>query len=156
MIRNEVKVFKFYCVIEGNYRVWLDKNESFYDFFEELKEEIFEELKSVFFNCYFYIIFMLVREVIGEFYGFLVENVVVGKGGDEFIGYFVCFFEGDYIVIIFFIFGMYFFYVRLNGIFVIEVFLREDFMIDGDIIVEKVKKVLVVFIVLFNNLIGNF
>lgn len=100
MIRDEVKAFKPYRVLEGgNYRVWLDKNESPHDLPEELKEEIFEELKSVPFNRYPHITSMPVREAIGEFYGLPAENVAVGKGGDELIGYLVRLFEGGNYVI---------------------------------------------------------
>lgn len=155
MIRDEVKAFKPYRVIEGNYRIWLDKNESPYDLPEELKEEIFEELKRTPFNRYPHITSMPVREEIGDFYGLPAENVAVGKGGDELINYLVRLFEGDYIVTTPPTFGMYPFYARLNGIPVVEVPLREDFTIDGDTIAEKAKKASAVFIASPNNPTGN-
>lgn len=46
---------------------------------------------------------------------------------------------------------MYSFYARLNGIPVVEVPLREDFTIDGDLIAEKAKKASAVFIASPNN-----
>ncbi|ASA77687.1 histidinol-phosphate transaminase [Thermococcus sp. 5-4] len=155
MIREFVKSFQPYKVVEGNYRIWLDKNENPYDLPGWVKEEIFEELKDLSFNRYPHITSMPVREAIADFYGLSPENVAVGNGGDELISYLVWLFEGEQVVTTPPSFGMYNFYAKLNGIPVVEVPLLEDFTIDGDAIAERSKNARVIFIASPNNPTGN-
>ncbi|WP_297501111.1 histidinol-phosphate transaminase [Thermococcus sp.] len=155
MIRGLVKSFQPYRVVEGNYRVWLDKNESPYDLPGWVKEEIFEELREMSFNRYPHITSMPAREAIADFYGISPNNVAVGNGGDELISYLVRLFDGNYIVTTPPTFGMYGFYAKLNEIPLVEVPLREDFTIDGRAIAEKSKNARAVFIASPNNPTGN-
>ncbi|WP_456422623.1 histidinol-phosphate transaminase [Thermococcus sp.] len=155
MIRELVKSFQPYRVVEGNYRVWLDKNESPYDLPGWVKEEIFEELKEIPFNRYPHIVSMPAREAIAEFYGISHENVAVGNGSDELIGYLVRLFEGDHVITTPPTFGMYSFYAKLNGIPIVEVPLRENFTINGEMIAGKSKNARAIFIASPNNPTGN-
>ncbi|WP_297497300.1 histidinol-phosphate transaminase [Thermococcus sp.] len=155
MIRGLVKSFQPYRVVEGNYRVWLDKNESPYDLPDWVKEEIFEELREMSFNRYPHITSMPARKAIADFYGISPNNVAVGNGGDELISYLVRLFEGNYIVTTPPTFGMYGFYAKLNEIPLVEVPLGEDFTIDGRAIAEKSKNSRAVFIASPNNPTGN-
>jgi len=150
-----VRSFQPYRVVDGNYRIRLDKNESPYDLPDFVKEEIFEELRDTNFNRYPHITSLPAREAIAEFYGLSVKNVAVGNGGDELLGYLVKLFEGDYIVTTPPTFGMYTFYARLNGIPVVEVPLREDFTIDGEAIAQKSRNARAIFIASPNNPTGN-
>ena len=155
MIREEIKAFQPYRVMEGDYRIWLDKNESPYDLPNWLKEEIFEELKELPWNRYPHITSMPLREAVADFYGVSPKNVAVGNGGDELISYLVRLFKGDYVITTPPTFGMYAFYARLNGIPVVEVPLREDFTMDGDAIAEKAEKAALISIASPNNPTGN-
>ena len=155
MIRELVKSFQPYRVVEGNYRVWLDKNESPYDLPDWVKEEIFDELREMSFNRYPHITSMPAREAIADFYGVSPKNVAVGNGSDELISYLVRLFDGNYIVTTPPTFGMYGFYAKLNEIPLVEVPLREDFTIDGRAIAEKSKNARAVFIASPNNPTGN-
>ncbi|NJE10531.1 histidinol-phosphate transaminase [Thermococcus sp. MAR1] len=154
-IRELVRSFEPYRVVEEDYPIRLDKNESPYDLPGWVKEEIFEELRELSFNRYPHITSMPAREAVASFYGLSPENVAVGNGGDELIGYLVRLFEGDYVVTTPPTFGMYSFYAKLNGVPLIEVPLREDFTIDGDAIAEKAGNARVVFIASPNNPTGN-
>ncbi len=154
-IRKEFLEFPLYRIVEGDYRIWLDKNENPYDVPRWLKEEIFEELRRIPFNRYPHITSMPMRKAIAKFYGISPENVAVGNGGDELISYLVWLFEGDYVVTTPPTFGMYGFYAKLRGIPTVEVPLREDFTIDGDAVAEKARDAAVVFIASPNNPTGN-
>ncbi|WP_297495779.1 histidinol-phosphate transaminase [Thermococcus sp.] len=155
MIRELVKSFQPYRVVEGNYRVWLDKNESPYDLPDWVKEEIFDELREMGFNRYPHITSMPAREAIADFYGISPKNVAVGNGSDELISYLVRLFKGNYIVTTPPTFGMYGFYAKLNEIPLVEVPLRDDFTIDGEAIAKKSKNARAVFIASPNNPTGN-
>ncbi|ASJ12731.1 histidinol-phosphate transaminase [Thermococcus thioreducens] len=154
-IRELVRSFEPYRVVEEDYPIRLDKNESPYDLPGWVKEEIFEELRELSFNRYPHITSMPAREAVASFYGLSPENVAVGNGGDELIGYLVRLFEGDYVVTTPPTFGMYSFYAKLEKVPVVEVPLREDFTIDGDAIAEKAGNARVVFIASPNNPTGN-
>ena len=155
MISELVKFFQPYRVVEGNYRIRLDKNENPYDLPGEVKEEIFEELREVSFNRYPHITSMPAREAIADFYGVSPDNVAVGNGSDELLSYLVRLFEGNHIVIAPPTFGMYSFYAKLNNVPVVEVPLREDFTLDGEAVAKKAKNARVVFIASPNNPTGN-
>ena len=154
-IRELIKNFEPYRVLEGNYKIWLDKNENPFDLPDEIKEEIFEELRKTPFNRYPHITSMPLREAIAEFYGLDSKNIAVGNGGDELLSYLIRIFEGDYIVTTPPTFGMYYFYAKLNEIPVVEVPLDKKFTINGDMIAEKAKKASIIFIASPNNPTGN-
>ncbi|AHF79907.1 histidinol-phosphate transaminase [Thermococcus paralvinellae] len=154
-IRELIKTFQPYKVLEGDYKIWLDKNENPFDLPPEIKEEIFEELRKTPFNRYPHITSMPLREAIAEFYGVSPKNVAVGNGGDELLSYLIKLFDGDYIVTTPPTFAMYYFYAKLNGIPVVEVPLNERFIMNGDEIAEKSQKASIVFITSPNNPTGN-
>ena len=155
MIREIVMSFKPYRVVEGNYRIWLDKNENPYDLPMEIKEEIFEELKKLSFNRYPHITSMPLREAIGDVYGVPPGMVAVGNGADELISYLVRLFKGSYVVTTPPTFGMYSFHARLGGIPVVEVPLGEGFILDGDGVVKRAKNASAIFLCSPNNPTGN-
>ncbi|ASJ16243.1 histidinol-phosphate aminotransferase [Thermococcus chitonophagus] len=154
-IRKEVLEFRPYRVLEGNYKIWLDKNENPFDLPLWLKEEIFWKLRGLHFNRYPHITSMPLREALAEFLGLDSSNIAVGNGSDELINYLVRMFEGKYIVTTPPTFGMYSFYSKLYGIPIVEVPLDENFRIRGDEIAEKAKDALAVFIASPNNPTGN-
>lgn len=154
-IREMIKTFKPYKVIEGNYRIWLDKNENPFDLPDKIKDEIFEKLRKTPFNRYPHITSMPLREKIAEFYGLSPRNVAVGNGSDELLDYLIKIFEGDYIITTPPTFGMYYFYAKLEGIPIVEVPLNEQFLINGEEIVRKAKKAAIIFITSPNNPTGN-
>lgn len=155
MIDPLVKSFEPYRVVEGNYRIRLDKNENPYDLPDWVKEEMFEELRELSLNRYPHVTSMPAREAIADFYGLSPENVAVGNGGDELIGHLVRLFRGNHVVVTPPTFGMYTFYARLNGFPLVEVPLREDFTLDGGAVAERSKNAKVIFIASPNNPTGN-
>jgi len=152
-IREIVKAFESYKVVEGNYRIWLDKNENPFDVPTEIKEEIFEELKNVPFNRYPHITADPLRERIAEFLGFEKENVIVGNGSDELISLLLKLFEGDHIVISSPTFGMYDFFAKLEGIDLVDVPLDERFKLQN--VEDYAENAKAIFICSPNNPTGN-
>ena len=155
MISELVKSFQPYRVVEGDYKIWLDKNESPFDLPLFIKEEAFDELGELNFNRYPSIDSMPLRERIAEHYTLSPVNVAVGNGSDELISYLLKLFDGEYIITTPPTFGMYTFYARLDGIPVVEVPLKDDFTIDGESIAEKAKNAKLIFIASPNNPTGN-
>ena len=152
-IREIVKAFESYKVVEGDYGIWLDKNENPFDVPAEIKEEIFKELKSVPFNRYPHITADPLRERIAEFLGFEKENVIVGNGSDELISLILKLFEGDYIVISSPTFGMYDFFAKLEGIDLVDVPLDEKFKLQN--VENYAENAKAIFICSPNNPTGN-
>jgi len=152
-IREIVKAFESYKVVEGDYGIWLDKNENPFDVPAEIKEEIFEELKNVPFNRYPHITADPLRERIAEFLGFEKENVIVGNGSDEIISHLLKLFEGDYIVISSPTFGMYDFFAKLEGIDLVDVPLDERFKLQN--VEDYAENAKTIFICSPNNPTGN-
>ncbi len=155
MIRELVRSFEPYRVIEGDYKVWLDKNESPFDLPLFIKEEAFDELRELNFNRYPSITSKPLREAIADFYDISPKNVAVGNGSDQLIGYLIDLFEGDYVITTPPTFGMYSFYAKLRQVPVLEIPLGRDFTIEGEAIAEKAEKSRVVFIASPNNPTGN-
>ena len=155
MISELVKSFQPYRVVEGDYRIWLDKNESPFDLPAFIKEEAFDELRELPFNRYPSINSMPLREAVAEFYGLSPGNVAVGNGSDQLIEYLVKLFEGSYLITTPPTFGMYAFYARLEGVPLVEVPLERDFRVNGEAIAERAKNARVIFIASPNNPTGN-
>lgn len=147
------KEFKPYSVLEGDYKIWLDKNENPFDIPAEIKEEILEELKNVPFNRYPHITADPLRERIAEFLGFEKENVIVGNGSDELISLILKLFEGDHIVISSPTFGMYDFFAKLEGINLVDVPLDESFKLQN--VEDYAENAKTIFICSPNNPTGN-
>ncbi len=152
-IEEIIKAFKPYKVVEGNYKIWLDKNESPFDLPEEIKDEIFEEVKKIPLNRYPHITADPLRERIAEFLGFEKENIIVGNGSDELISYLLKLFEGEHIVISSPTFGMYNFYAKLEGIKLVDVPLDENFKLQN--VEDYAEKAKAIFICSPNNPTGN-
>lgn len=122
-----VKSLEPYKVLEGNYKIWLDKNENPFDLPQEIKEKIFEELKRIPLNRYPHITADPLRERIAGFLGLEKDNVIVGNGSDELISLILKLFEGEHIVISSPTFGMYEFFAKLEGVDLVDVPLDENF-----------------------------
>lgn len=152
-IREIIKAFESYKVVEGNYRIWLDKNESPFDLPEEIKDEIFEEVKRIPLNRYPHITADPLREKIAEFLGFEKGNIIIGNGSDEIISHLLKLFEGDYIVISSPTFGMYDFFAKLEGIDLVDVPLDERFKLQN--VEDYAENAKAIFICSPNNPTGN-
>jgi histidinol-phosphate aminotransferase len=153
MIRKETLEFRSYNVLEGDYKIWLDKNESPFDLPKEVKEELLEEMKKVRFNRYPHIHSDTLREKIAEFLSFGKDNIIVGNGSDGLIPLFLQLFEGEHVVISSPTFGMYDFFARLLGIRTVDVPLGENFELQN--VEDHTKNAKVVFICSPNNPTGN-
>ena len=152
-VSEVVKSFKPYKVLEGDYKIWLDKNENPFDIPTEIKEEILEELKNIPFNRYPHITADPLREKIAEFLGFEKGNIIVGNGSDELISLILKLFEGDHIVISSPTFGMYDFFAKLEGIDLVDVPLDERFKLQN--VEDYAENAKAIFICSPNNPTGN-
>lgn len=152
-IRETIKAFKPYKVVEGNYRIWLDKNENPFDLPMEIKEEICEELRKLSFNRYPHITTDPLREKIAEFLGLKKENIILGNGSDELISLILKLFEGEHLVISSPTFGMYNFFAKLEGVKLVDVPLDEHFELGN--IEEYAENAKAIFICSPNNPTGN-
>lgn len=152
-IKEFVKTFRPYKVLEGNYRIWLDKNENPFDLPLEIKEEIFEELKRVPFNRYPHITADPLRKRIAEFLGIDKENIIVGNGSDELISLILKLFDGEHLVISSPTFGMYCFFAKFEGINLIDVPMDENFRLQN--VEEYAENARALFICSPNNPTGN-
>lgn len=152
-ISEAVKDFEPYRVLEGDYRIWLDKNENPFDLPEEIKKEIFEELRKLSFNRYPHITADPLRERIAEFLGFEKKNVIVGNGSDELINLILKLFEGEHMVISSPTFGMYSFFAKLEGVKLADVPLDEQFKLRN--VEEYAENARAIFICSPNNPTGN-
>ena len=152
-ISEAVKDFEPYRVLEGNYRIWLDKNENPFVLPLEIKEEIFEELRKTPFNRYPHITADPLREKIAEFLGFEKKKVIAGNGSDNLIGLILKLFEGEHIVISSPTFEMYRFFAKLEGVKLVDVPLDEHFKLRK--VEEYAKNAKVIFICSPNNPTGN-
>ncbi|NJE08653.1 histidinol-phosphate transaminase [Thermococcus sp. M39] len=152
-IQELVKSFEPYRVLEGDYKIWLDKNESPFDLPDEIKKEIFEELKRIPLNRYPHITADSLRERLAEFLGFEKENIIVGNGSDELISLILKLFEGEHIVISSPTFAMYSFYAKLEGVKVVDVPLDENFKLRN--IEDYAENARAIFICSPNNPTGN-
>ncbi|MFO8109620.1 MAG: histidinol-phosphate transaminase [Thermoplasmata archaeon] len=129
MIRKEVRDFEPYTVMEGDYSIWLDKNESPFDIPMELKESLFSEIKLMEFNRYPDIAGGGLKKKLADKLGFAQENIVVGNGSDQLIDCILDLFTGDHIVIHTPTFGMYSFYAKKRGLNIIKVSLNKKFQL---------------------------
>ncbi|HCZ06351.1 MAG: histidinol-phosphate aminotransferase [Thermotogota bacterium] len=150
---ERLEKFKPYTTIEGDYRIWLNRNESPYDLPKSLKEEILEEFRKLPFNRYPHITADPLRERIASFLGLDISNVVVGNGTDGLMPYLIKIFDGGHVVVSSPTFPMYKFYAELEGVPVVDVPLGDDFSL-GDL--EKAARgARLVFICSPNNPTGN-
>lgn len=151
MIRKEVLEFSPYKVLEGDYKIWLDKNGNPFDLPREVKEELLEEIKKIRFNRYPHIDSDPPKKA--ESLGFKKDNIMVGNGSDELIPLFLQLFEGEHVVISSPTFGMYGFFSRLLGIRTIDIPLGENFELQN--VEDFTKNAKAVFICSPNNPTGN-
>ncbi len=127
MIRKEVKDFEPYTVMEGDYRIWLDKNESPFDLPMELKDSIFDDLKNLEFNRYPDIDGRGLKKKLASSLELHKSNIVVGNGSDQLIDCIMDLFMGDHMIIHTPTFGMYSFYAKKRGLNIVEVPLDEEY-----------------------------
>ncbi|HII67879.1 MULTISPECIES: histidinol-phosphate transaminase [Thermococcus] len=152
-IQELIKSFEPYRVLEGDYKIWLDKNENPFDLPSEVKEEIFEELKKIPLNRYPHITAEPLRERLAEFLGFEKENIIIGNGSDELINLILKLFEGEHIVISSPTFAMYPFYAKLEEVKVVDVPLDENFKLSN--VEDYAENARAIFICSPNNPTGN-
>ena len=153
MIRKEVKDFEPYRVMEGDYRIWLDKNESPFDVPVELKESFMKRLECVEFNRYPPISGEGLKEDLASQFDLDTSQVVIGNGSDQLIDCILDLFVGRDIVIHTPTFGMYTFYAKKKGLNVVEVPLDETYDLpELDYGLEEVRAI---FICSPNTPVGN-
>ncbi len=154
-IRQEIRNLQTYPVINGKYRIWLDKNENPFDVPPQIKDEFLEEIKKVRFNRYPPITAKPLRERLADLHGVSPDEIVVAQGSSELINNIFHLFKGYYAVVTPPTFSMYFFYAKRAGVPLREVPLNETFEIVGDKLAELASRASVTFIASPNNPTGN-
>ncbi|NIQ04806.1 MAG: histidinol-phosphate transaminase [Candidatus Korarchaeota archaeon] len=137
-IADKIRKFTPYHTIEGNYTIWLDKNENPFDIPPPLKKKLFEKLTKVPLNRYGSLNNTALREKLatfwntrGNFSELDEKNIVVGAGSDELLSLLIPLFQGDYVVISSPAFSMYRFFADLYEIPVVDVPLDEEFQLQN-------------------------
>lgn len=140
-------MFYFFVCLEfkGKAEVFLDVNESLYE---------------IGYNCYLDFLQWKFKQAISILKGIVLEYIFLGNGSDEVIDllfWIFCEFGADYIIILFFIYGMYWVFVDIFNVLVKEIFLcLGSFQLDVEVVLVEVDVYFkLLFICSFNNLIGN-
>ena len=114
-LNSKLKKVEPYDPIEGNYRIRLDANESFFNINDTLGDKIAEEIKKVSLNRYPDPMAAKAVKAFSEYYDVPEKYITAGNGSDELISIIAgCFLEkGDKILTLSPDFSMYAFYGSL-------------------------------------------
>jgi histidinol-phosphate aminotransferase len=159
LFKENLKGFKSYEVPKLDYKVKLDANESFLPLEEEIFERIVNRLKETTFNRYPDATSKNVCRLYGEYSGVDPKNIIAGNGSDELIqiiaGAFVD--KNEKVMALNPDFSMYKNYVELAGGRAVQFELDEEFNLDVDSLIQKVKdeEVKVLFLSNPNNPVGK-
>lgn len=134
VLNNKIRDLKPYDPIQGNYKIRLDANESFYNLPDVLRLDVEERLAAVNFNRY---PDPLAKEVCAKFasyYGVDPKLVTAWNGSDESISIIMTAFlmSGDKVITLSEDFSMYRFYASIAEAKLVTVQKREDLTIDVD------------------------
>ena len=114
-LNSKLKRIEPYDPIEGDYKIRLDANESFYNINDTFGDKIAEEIKKISLNRYPDPVASKAVKAFSEYYDVPEEYVTAGNGSDELISIIAgCFLEkGDKILTLSPDFSMYAFYGSL-------------------------------------------
>lgn len=160
LIREQLKSFSAYHVLNQENMIKLDANESPYSLDEKVKNDLVNWInQNENFNIYPDTDSLLLRSKIADFWKVNIDNIICGVGSDQLIdGIMKLFLEpGDKVLIPTPSFSMYKLTTVLNHGEPIEFNLNEDFSFDYKLIIEKYKetKPKLLFLCTPNNPTGN-
>lgn len=141
-LNNKLKNLIPYEPIQGDYRIRLDANESFYNLSDEMKQKICKSISQIDFNRYPDPMSVKPVKAFAELYGIDEDNITAGNGSDELISIISsCFFEsGNTIVNVSNDFSMYDFYGHLYELNVKTYMKNDDLCIDADSLIAFCKE----------------
>lgn len=159
LVREKIKTLVPYKVIKKEYKWRLNANESPLNLFDEWEADIMKEIEREGLNLYPDPTADELRELLSEYTGFPVENMLCGNGSDELIKMIVEVFlePGDKVVVHTPTFSEYMLATDVAGGDVIEVPSDANFDVDVDAMIEAVNKnkAKIVFLCMPNNPTGN-
>ncbi len=141
-LNNKLKNLVPYEPIQGNYKIRLDANESFYNLSDEMKKKICKSISEIDFNRYPDPLSLKPVKAFSELYNIDMDLITAGNGSDELISIISsCFFEsGNTIVNVSNDFSMYDFYGHLYELNVKTYQKNEDLTIDADKLISFCKE----------------
>lgn len=141
-LNNKLKNLVPYEPVQGNYKIRLDANESFYNLSDEMKNKICKSISELDFNRYPDPMSLKPVKAFSELYNIDTDNITAGNGSDELISIISsCFFEsGNTIVNVSNDFSMYDFYGHLYELSVKTYKKSEDLTIDADKLISFCKE----------------
>lgn len=142
-LRRKLQDLKPYIVDRASYKIRLDANESFIKLNEDLLEEMKEVINSALFNRYPDADSERVCTLYANYAGVSSDNIMAGNGSDELIQIIVNTFveQGEKVVILNPDFSMYSFYTEVGGGLPIFVESDEEFQVETEKLLEKIKEV---------------
>jgi histidinol-phosphate aminotransferase len=141
--RTDIKNLKPYIVNEIKYDVVLDANESFIKYEDFIQEEIFKEIKKVDLNRYPDNNYKDLKKICASYLDVDPDNIVCTNGSDEAISLLTTAFLSPEDTLLWFNpdFAMYQIYTCLRGAKHQILNSNEDFSINIDYVIEKVKQI---------------
>ncbi|MDR2940157.1 MAG: histidinol-phosphate transaminase [Clostridiales bacterium] len=142
LIREGLKSFEAYKVVERPYSIKIDANESPFSLSDSIKNKIINYIRDEDFNRYPDTDSYKLRKAIAGFYNKKTENIICGVGSDELIDIITKVFlnEGDKAAIIEPTFSMYALAARINHGSVITISSGGGFAFQPDVVIETVNK----------------
>ncbi|SHJ55564.1 histidinol-phosphate transaminase [Paramaledivibacter caminithermalis] len=139
LIKKSIKDLKPYKVIEEEYRIKLDANESPYNIFQYIGELILKELTALTPNRYPDNEAIDIKKALSMYIGVNEENILCGNGSDEILKIIIDTFvdKGDTVVSHSPSFAMYRIITQIAGGSFLEVEGDKDFSIDINKIINK-------------------
>lgn len=158
-IRPDIVDLKPYVVNNVPHKIKMDANENPYDIPKHIKEHINKEIIDHHFNRYPDPIAIELRSALASDLGVDSNQILIGNGSDELIGYIISAFGGSSATVIFPTptFSIYEIFAKLFGTKIVSIPLSEEFDIRPDEFISAMDsaKRSVVFISFPNNPTGN-
>lgn len=138
VLNKKIRDLKPYDPIQGEYRIRLDANESFYNMPEEIHAQVMDAVAATQFNRYPDPMARTVCEKFAAYYGVDPDLVTACNGSDESISVIMTSFlmRGDKVITLSNDFSMYAFYASLAEAELVTVEKREDLTIDVDALIQ--------------------
>jgi len=141
--REDIMDLKPYFVNEIKYDVVLDANESFIQYDDDIKKEITDSINKLAFNRYPDNSYKNLRNAYSDYIGVNPDNIVCTNGSDEAISLLTTAFLNHTDTLLWFNpdFSMYQIYTALRGAKHQLLESNDDFSIDVDYVIKKVKEI---------------
>ncbi|TYB31194.1 MAG: histidinol-phosphate aminotransferase family protein [Candidatus Mcinerneyibacterium aminivorans] len=159
LYRKELDELKDFSVYRGNYIAKMDQNESPFNLFNELKDEIFDKIRKRDLNRYTKLEdIKKLKTRIADYNSINSKNVAVGAGADSFIHSIIEIFSINQgkVLTTYPTYPIYKLFSKINGVNTVTTNLEiDDFSLNKDDFSEKIKNSKVIFLTYPNNPTGN-